>query len=417
MPEFAYTAIEADTGRERHGSVFEASAEQAVAGLKARGWAPTGVFPKATTLAASVVSERTRAVRGRIFGSRRVTGGKGLTLFTRQLATLLKAGMPLLRALEVLARSERNPAFRALLEQLANAIGSGGNLSDGLRLHPQVFHELYLTMVRAGEAGGVLERVLDRLATFLERSERIKGRVKAAMSYPAVILMVASSILTGLMIFVVPKFQQIFSGVLKGQPLPALTRIVIGAADAVRQHLILALGLLGLFYLAQRLVRRSRVGARLLDRALLRIPLLGDLMLKAAIARFTRTFGSLLASGVPMLDALLLTRSASGNIHVAEALLAVHDRVKAGGTVAESVTAAAVFPGMVTSMIEVGEETGGLAEMLARIADAYDEEVDNAVAAMTSLIEPIMIVLMALVVGVIVIALFLPMVGVVQHLQ
>lgn len=347
----------------------------------------------------------------------RVVSRKRLTLFTRQLALLLKAGMPLLRALEVLARPERNPAFKAVIVGLADALRAGGNLSEGLQKSPAIFDELYVSMVKAGEAGGALDIVLDRLARFRERTERIQGRVKAAMTYPVVIMVVAACILTGLMVFVVPKFEAIFSGVLKGQPLPPLTRLVIGTGEFIHHHLAGILGGLALLYGVTQLIRRSRSARRLTDGLLIKAPLLGDMFLKATIARFSRTLGSLLSSGVPILEALMLTRAASGNVWVAEALGVVHDRVTTGASVTRALEATAIFPGLVSSMIEVGEETGALPEMLGRIADTYDEEVDNAVAALTSIIEPIMIVLMALVVGVIVIALFLPMVGIVQHLQ
>jgi len=417
MSEFTYIAIEPGTGRECQGLVVSANSLLAAAELRTRGLAPVSVALKQPARLVEGGSSQPAAGKRHYGWTSRVVSGRGLTLFTRQLGTLLKAGMPLLRALEVLARPERNLAFKAVIVKLAAVIQAGGNLSDGLRLFPRAFDELYISMAKAGEAGGALDRVLARLAGFLERTERIKGRVKAAMTYPVIIMVVAGGILTGLMVFVVPKFQQIFSGVLKGQPLPQLTRLVIGAGDFIHHHLAAVLGLLGLLGLVVRGVQRSRAGRRLIDWLLIKSPLLGDLFLKAAIARFTRTFGSLLASGVPILEALVLTHAASGNVHVAEALLVVHDRVKAGGSVTRALEAAAFFPGLVTSLIEVGEETGALAEMLGRIADTYDEEVDNAVAALTSIIEPIMIVVMALVVGVVVIALFLPMVGIVQHLQ
>lgn len=348
---------------------------------------------------------------------RRRVSRKSLTLFTRQLATLLGAGLPLLRALEVLGRPERNPTFKAMLAGLAESIHAGGNLSHGLRRYPRVFDDLYLAMVHAGEASGALDRVLDRLARFRERSERIQGRVKAAMTYPIIIMTVAGSILTGLMVFVVPKFQLIFNGILKGQPLPPLTRLVIGMGEIVHHHCAAILGSCVLLWVGARCLLRSRRGSRWVDWLLIRAPVVGDLQLKAAIARFGRTVGSLLASGVPILDALLITRAAIGNVHIAEALTGIHDRVREGGTIARAFEAAAIFPDVVTSMIEVGEETGAVPEMLGRVADAYDEEVDQAVAALTTIIEPIMIVLMALVVGVIVIALFLPIIGIVQHLQ
>lgn len=353
--------------------------------------------------------------RPRVFG--RALNSKGLTIFTRQLATLVKAGMPILRSLEVLARQEKRPGFKIVLEEIADTIRSGGNFSEGLAAHPKLFDRLYVNMVRAGEAGGVLDTVLERLAVFNEKSERLKGKVKSAMIYPIIISGVAVTIVSILMVFVVPKFQEIFTGLLKGQPLPTLTQALLTVSYFMRDHFVVTLGTLIAAYVGFDLFRKTRVGARTVDWLIIHLPVVGELALKATIARFTRTFGTLLASGVPILQALVITRDTSGNVHVANALNVVHDRVKEGDNVAKPLESTAIFPGMVTSMIEVGEETGALPEMLTRIADSYDEEVDNAVAGLTSVIEPIMIVFMAVMVGTIVIALFLPLVSIIQHLQ
>jgi type IV pilus assembly protein PilC len=262
----------------------------------------------------------------------------------------------------------------------------------------------------------VLDTVLERLAVFMEKAQKIAGKVKSAMIYPIIIVFVATAIVAVLMVFVVPKFEEIFSGLLKGQPLPMLTQGLLTVSNFVKDHYLLAAGGVAVLYVLFRLFGRTRLGRRVFDWGFIHMPLLGDLFLKAAIARFTRTFGTLLASGVPILQALIITRDTSGNVHVANAINVVHDRVKEGDNVARPLESTHIFPGMVTSMIEVGEETGALPEMLARIADTYDEEVDNAVAGLTSIIEPIMIVFMAVVVGTIVIALFLPLVSIIQHL-
>lgn len=440
MPTFNYTAIEAASGRTRRGTVDSQSAEQASTSLKSRGLAPIslavifGATPTETlnavlispmgkppaTIAlplpnASAAVKPAPGKRSLIVG--RVIGRKGLTLFTRQLATLVKARMPLMRCLQVLARQERNTGFRSVLEGVVETIRSGGNFSEGLLRHPKIFDRLYLNMVKAGEAGGVLEIVLERLALFMEKSERIKGKIKAAMTYPVIVVLLAVGIVAALMVVVVPKFEQIFSGLLKGQPLPTLTRLVLNVSSFVQHHIILTAALALGVYVLFVAVRKTALGERAADWLLIKSPVLGDLFLKAAIARFTRTFGTLLASGVQILPALLITRDTSGNVHVANAIDRVHDRVKEGESVARPLQATAIFPGMVTSMIEVGEETGALPEMLARIADTYDEEVDNAVNSLTSIIEPLMIVFLALLVGTIVIALFLPIVSIIQHLQ
>ena len=429
MPRFAYVGIEVGTGRQAGGAIVARNQDEALAELRGRGLALTSLVQQPVSRTEDLTpgpwaepvpafrKEPSRKAPQRGFWSRRTVGPKTLMLFTRQLAMLLKAGLPLHRALEVLARPERSQSLRSVILGLAETIRSGGSFSDGLRQSPQIFSELYVAMITAGEAGGVLDTVLDRLARFLERTERIRGRIKAAMMYPVIILVVAGGIFAGLLVFVVPKFEQIFQGVLKGQPLPALTRAVLGVAEVMRHHFPAAMAVAVVAGVVWRLGRRTRRGTSLADWCFIKAPVVGDLLLKASIARFTRTFGSLLASGVPMLEALATTRATSANVHIEGALVAVQGKVKSGGTVAQSLEATGVFPNLVTSMIDVGEQTGALPEMLGRIADAYDEEVDLAVAALTSIIEPILIVLMALVVGVIVVALFLPLVGIVQHLQ
>ncbi|MBI5768957.1 MAG: type II secretion system F family protein [Verrucomicrobia bacterium] len=347
----------------------------------------------------------------------RAINTKGLAVFTRQLATLVKAGMPILRSLEVLARQEKKPAFKAIVEDVADTIRSGGNFSDGLSAHDKVFDRLYVNMVKAGEAGGVLDTVLERVAVFMEKAQKISGKVKSAMVYPVIIICVAFMIVGVLMVFVIPKFQEIFTGLLKGKSLPALTQTLMDISGFIKNHFFVAAGGIVVGVVAFNLFKKTRLGARILDWLLIHMPVFGELFLKAAIARFTRTFGTLLASGVPILQALIITRDTSGNVHVANAINVVHDRVKEGDNVAKPLESTHIFPGMVTSMIEVGEETGALPDMLIRIADTYDDEVDNAVAGLTSIIEPIMIVFMAVIVGTIVVALFLPMVSIIQNLS
>lgn len=342
---------------------------------------------------------------------------KGLAVFTRQLATLVKAGMPILRSLEVLARQEKRPAFKEVIESIADTIRSGGNFSDGLAANDHVFDRLYINMVKAGEAGGVLDTVLERLSVFMEKAQKILGKVKSAMIYPVIIMSIAVLIVSVLMVFVVPKFQDIFTGMLKGQPLPLPTQILLNVSNFMKDNILIVLGITVGLYVGFKLFSKTRIGRRIIDWLMIHTPIMGELFLKAAIGRFTRTFGTLLASGVPILQALTITRDTSGNIHVANAINVVHDRVKEGDNVAKPLESTRIFPGMVTSMIEVGEETGALPDMLTRIADTYDEEVDNAVAGLTSIIEPIMIVFMAFMVGSIVIALFLPLVRIIEMMS
>ncbi len=367
----------------------------------------------ATVLASSQPAPAAR--RRRLFAP--TINSKALSVFTRQVAILLKAGMPILRTLEVLMRQEKNKGFKTVLEDIANVIRSGGNVSEGLAANPKIYDRLYVNMVKAGEAGGVLSTVFERLATFIEKAEKIKGRVKAAMIYPVIIVCVAVAIVSILMVVVVPKFEDIFSGLLKGQPLPALTQGLLTVSNFMKNHFLIAIGAVVGVWIGFKIFANTKFGRSLIDWILIKMPPFGDLFLKAAIARFTRTFGTLLASGVPILQALVITRDTSGNVHVANAINQVHDRVKEGESVAKPLEATNIFPGMVTSMIEVGEETGAMPDMLARIADTYDEEVDTAVDGLTAVIEPIMIVFMAVMVGTIVIALFLPLVSIIENLK
>jgi type IV pilus assembly protein PilC len=421
MPLFAYTAVDGATGKERRGTVEGATMGVATAALKERGLAPVELTPASGVSKAKASASRVSAgPRRRGWGAiviGRVASPKEIAVFTRQLAALVKAGMPLLRSLEVLARQAKNEPFRAVLENLAETIRGGGSFSEGLQRHPQCFDRLYRNMARAGEAAGVLDAVLERIALFMEKAERTKGRVKSALTYPAVVMLLAVGIVAALMVFVVPKFEQIFAGMLKGQPLPALTRAVLTVSTLVQHHALAAAAGLVFTGVALAFFRRTAKGERLIDRVAIGLPLFGVILLKSAVARLTRTFGTLLGSGVPMLDALLITRDTSGNRHVAEAIATVHDRVRDGADVASSLAETRVFPELVSSMIEVGEETGALPLMLTRVADIYDEEVDQAVAALTSLIEPLLIVFLAAVVGTIVIALFLPIVSIIQNLQ
>lgn len=413
MPRFAYTAIESGTRRERRGTVESASVESATLLLRARGLAP-----KAVTVAAEVRRARLHAgMQGRgAFSFGRGISAVQLATCTRRLAMLLRARLPLLRAIEALGRQELNPRLRAVLGELADRIRAGGSLSDGLRRHPAVFDRLYVSMVKAGEAGGVLDVVLERVAQFQERAVRLRGRLRAAMAYPAIILAVAVGIVSALLVFVVPKFEQIFAGMLKGQPLPGLTQAVLTAAGLVRDHLGLLLGGGIVVVAAGIAVARTHRGAAWLDRWRLALPVFGEVTVKAAVARFARTCGTLLGGGVPILQALAVARETCGNRHLAAALVQVEERARAGEGLAGPLRATGVFPELVPSMIAVGEETGDLAETLTRVADGYDEEVDRAVGTMTALVEPLLIVVMAGVVGTLVIALFLPIVRIVQLL-
>mgnify|MGYP001236634265 FL=1 len=313
-------------------------------------------------------------------------------------------------------RQEKNARFQAVLEQIADQVKSGNSFSDGLAQHPKIFDRLFVNMVRAGEAGGVLDVVLARLAGFMEKALKTKKKVKAAMVYPIVVVGVAVSIVALLMVVVVPKFQAIFDDMLEGAALPGPTQLVVGMSNFMRENILLTLGIVVFGFFACKFFLKTPAGSKMFNWLSINTPKVGDLVRKVNIARITRTFGTLLSSGVPILQSLTITKDITGNKFYEDALTRMHDSVRDGESLAAPMAREPVFPNMVTSMVDVGEETGELAEMLNRVADNYDEDVDNAVAGITSIIEPIMIVFLAVVVGFIVIALFLPIVEIIKQL-
>ena len=427
MPKFSYVAMDS-RGKETKGTIEVANQNEAIGRLKEMGYFPTKVVeadrtkekPDKKAKASPQPGAKGKKKKGSFNIAIPGLGGKVkpkvLTTFTRQLATLVDAGLPLLRGLRVLERQERSPVLKGIINDLAIAIEGGSTFSEGLAQHPKVFSRLYVNMVKAGELGGVLEVVLNRLSEFMEKAQKIKGKVVAAMFYPCAVMFVAVAILTILMVFVIPKFEQIFKEMLEGQGLPAFTDFVLSVSRMVANHFVVTLISLVVVFIAFRLFVRTRFGRKLFDKLKLNFPVLGPVISKVAISRFTRTLGTLVSSGVPILQALTIVKETSGNVIVGEAVGAVHESVKEGETITAPLEASNVFPPMVVSMVDVGEQTGALPEMLMKIADNYDDEVDNAVSAMTSLIEPIMIVFLAVVVGSIVIALFLPLISLIDQL-
>jgi type IV pilus assembly protein PilC len=343
---------------------------------------------------------------------------KSLGSFTAELATLLQAGLPLLRGLRVLEKQEASVNLKRVINELSLSIEGGSTLSEALAAHPKIFNRLFVNMVKAGEMGGVLEVTLTRISEFMEKAQKIRGKVVAAMCYPAAVMVVAVGIMALLMVLVVPKFKEVFEGVLgNGQQLPAFTRFVLGISDVVKSHFLSATAVVFGGMVALRLFISTHVGRPLFDRFKLAAPVLGPVVKKVAISRFTRTLGTLVSSGVPILQALTIVKETAGNVIVGNAVQAIHNSVKEGETITAPLEAANIFPPLVISMVDVGEQTGALPEMLMKIADKYDDEVDNAVAAMTSLLEPIMIVFLAVIVGSIVIAMFLPILGIVEGFE
>ena len=353
------------------------------------------------------------------FGQKRVKP-KDLCVFTRQLATLIDAGLPLVRGLEVLQRQEKNPTLRNAIIGMVDSIKSGSNFADSLSQHPKIFDKLYVNMVKAGEVGGVLDKVLNSLAMFMEKIQKIKGKVKSALVYPAVVMILALVILLFLAIVIIPKFDAIFKDVMgDGAELPLPTRMVMGVSNFLRDPI--KIGLLIVFliggFIGLKMWGKTPGGRVILDKIKLKTPLFGSLALKSGISRMTRTLGTLMESGVPVLQALTIVRDTAGNEVLANAMNSVHDSVKEGENMAPPIESTGIFPPMVVSMVEVGEETGELPNMLHRVADNYEEEVDNAVGALTSILEPIMIVALAVIVGFIVIALFLPLIKLVTSMS
>jgi type IV pilus assembly protein PilC len=420
MAKFSYVALDA-RGQESVGVIEAGSTNDAVAQLRQGGLFPTSVVEegrggKAVAKAAKTDSALV-AKRGGGFMQRKTVKSKTLMIFTRQLATLIDAGLPLLRGLTVLAKQERDPVLKNTTLLLADSVQGGSTFSESLAQHPKIFNKLYINMVKAGELGGVLELVLNRLAEFQEKAQKIKNKVVAAMFYPVIVLFIAVAILAFLLVFIVPKFQQIFTDMLGGKQMPALTRFVMGASDLVKHNFLYIIVTAVVLFVAYKLFARTAGGRKAIDRMKLFMPLFGDLVRKSSISRFSRTLGTLVTSGVPILQALNITRETAGNAIIAEAIGKVHDSVKEGESIVQPLEASGVFPPMVISMIDVGEETGQLPEMLLKVAEVYDDEVDNAVAGLTSLLEPIMIVFLAVVVGTIVIALFLPLISIISGMS
>jgi len=408
MPKFSYTAVDA-RGKQANGFVEANDQNDAITQIRQLGFYPQRLDEAKEEEASTQTETKTKVKKG---GAK--VKSKILTIFTRQLATLIEAGLPLMRSLNTLAKQERNPVMRTTMASLASAVESGGTFSEALAQHPRIFDRLYVNMVKAGELGGVLEIVLTRLAEFQEKSQKIKGKVMTAMIYPVVVLVIAALILTFLLIFIVPKFQKIFEDALPGRPLPSVTLFVIGCSNLLMQQWYFVIAGIAAIVIGYKVVSSVPAGIAFLDQVALKIPIFGDLTSKTAISRFARTLGTLISSGVPILQALNITRDTAGNSVVANAINKIHDSVKEGESVVGPMESSSIFPPMVTSMVQVGEETGQLPDMLVKVADVYEAEVDNVVTGLTSILEPIMIVMLAVIVGTIVIALFMPMVGLIQ---
>ena len=433
MATFQYIAKDA-AGNETRGQIEAGDRNSAIAAVRAQGLFPTalGEVKSAPSAPPAAKSKAKKSPPPKKSGAlnkdikiniktpswmRGKINTKVLTQFTRQLATLVNAGLPLMRGIEVLKRQMKDPQMVEALTGIADNIASGGTFSESLTQYPKIFDKLYVNMVKAGEAGGVLEVVLGRLAEFAEKSEKIKNKVKGAMIYPIVVLIAAIGITGFLLVAVIPKFKQVFNDMLGGAALPPITEAVMQASEFVQNNGLFIVAIFVALVVIKKIVGATEAGAYFFDVCSLKAPVTGTLVQRTAVSRVTRTLGTLLASGVPILQSLVIVRDTTGNRVVSKALQNVHDAVKEGEGMTQPLSQCSVFPPMVVSMVEVGEETGALADMLTRIANTYDDEVDNAVAGMTAAIEPALIIVLAVVVGTIVIAMFLPMIKIISSVS
>ena len=438
MPTFQFIAKDA-SGNQTRGQIDAGDRNSAIASIRAQGLMPTAIGEvkgAAASGGGAAPAKGGAAKKGAKAAAKK--GGlnkeinlnikmpawmrgkvktKILTQFTRQLATLVNAGLPLMRGIEVLKRQMKDPQMIEALNGISDNISSGGTFSEALTAYPKIFDHLYVNMVKAGEAGGVLEVVLGRLAEFAEKSEKIKNKVKGAMIYPIVVLCAAVGITAFLLVAVIPKFKQVFNDMLGGAALPPITQWVIDASEFVQNNWYVVVAIVGALWVLKVIIGKTPKGAYFYDVMSLKMPVTGTLVQRTAVSRVTRTLGTLLSSGVPILQSLVIVRDTTGNRVVTKALQSVHDSVKEGEGMTRPLSQCWVFPPMVTSMVEVGEETGALADMLTRIANNYDDEVDNAVAGMTAAIEPALIIVLAVVVGTIVIAMFLPMIKIISSVS
>jgi len=332
---------------------------------------------------------------------------KDLGVFTRQFATMINAGLPMVQCLDILAEQTEKVEFRQAVSDVMGEVEGGSTLGDALGRHPKMFSKLYVNMVEAGEAGGILDLILNRLAVYLEKADALQRKVKGALTYPAVVCVVAGGATIFMLMFIIPTFAKMFSDF--GGELPMPTKIVMGLSDFLRNYwYVLAIGVTGLAVAFNR-YNATASGKRVIDGAMLKIPVLGMVVRKGAVARFTRTLGTLISSGVPILNGLEITAKTSGNSVIEDAIMATRESISQGNTISEPLKSSGVFPPMVTQMISVGEQTGALDEMLDKIATFYDDEVDTAVDSLTAIIEPVMIVVMGTVVGGMLVAMYLPM--------
>ena len=400
-------------GQEGKDEIDAVSTEDALAKIRNLGYYPTRIREKGASKAKAAATAKKGGGTGRVSVS-------ASTQFTRQLSTLQDAGLPILRSLNILEEQQKPGGLKRVLRSLADDIEGGSTLSEALSKHPKAFDRLYVNMVAAGETGGVLDVILQRLADFMEKAQKLKRKIIGAMVYPVVVVMFAFAIVGGIMYFVIPKFKEIFRDF--GITLPGITMILlnistwfVGGKPLPGWLVIIASPFVAIMLF--KLIRSSKGGRFATDFIAMRIPILGLLVKKTAVARFARTLGTLINAGVPILDAINITRDTAGNEVYARAMERVHDSIREGESFASPLRATKVVDTLVVNMVDVGEETGELDKMLLKIADNYDEEVDVVIESLVSLLEPVMVILLGGIVGFIVLALFLPLVSLIQSVQ
>lgn len=427
MANFKYTALD-QNGAEKTGFISADNKIAAMEQIRAQGLLVRECVESSKGAPAAKADKKKDGKGGKAKKDKTKTAKPGvgvkqkeMMVFTRQLATLISAGLPLLQSLNVLGKQEPNPHLKATITALGEAVQGGSTFSEALSAYPKMFNKLFVNMVKAGEVGGVLEVVLNRLAEYQEKANRLRGKIVSAMVYPTIIMVIAVGILTFLMLVIVPKFKEMFEG--QNMELPALSQFVFNFSDNCMADSIIPFVPNAIFILAGiaamivgiSVWKRTPKGGRVVDGLMLKLPKIGQLNKVSAVARFSRTFGTLVASGVPILQALLITRDTAGNVIVADAVTKIHDSVREGESIVTPMATSEVFPPMMISMVDVGEETGQLPDMLMKVAEVYDEEVDNSVTALTAMLEPLMIVFLAVVVGSIVLAMFMPMMEIIKN--
>lgn len=429
MPTFQYEAMNS-AGQEIKDEIDAASAEDAITRIRQQGYFPTKVKQKGGgKKGGAAAGPGLGGAKKKPAGSGGKVGRKQLTTFTRQLSTLMDAGLPILRSLRILEQQQKPGTLRVVLRNVAEQVEGGATLSEAMNGFPKTFDKLYVNMVAAGETGGVLDVILQRLAEFMEKAQKLKRKVKGAMVYPLCVISFAFLIVTGIMKFVVPKFKEIFGDF--GAKLPGPTQLLLDMSDFVvgitkdsagKQvdmlipgWVYIALAPVAIFAFF-KLINHFELTRHGRDIVVLKIPVLGQIISKTVVARFTRTLGTLISAGVPILEAINITRETSGNMVFAKALHQVHDSIREGDSFANPLRTAKIVDSIVVNMVDVGEETGELDKMLIKVADNYDDEVETLVGSLVSLLEPILVVILGLIVGFIVIALFLPLVSLINNL-